>query len=193
MFRPASARRPTTAPPSAARDAAPTPRGTAHKFGFGSTVRFAGDEYLPSAMAKTAKESSKKAARTQATQLQLGTAFDGLVTSAITPRSSAEKLLVNNPMGRKTQPPPTPTATTTEPAESVDASSPPVRERWVDVEGMDACTMSAKNAAAAAAWAEYHERNAWPSPELRRIAELGYVPAPGSPASAEPTSRHLQG
>ena len=142
-------------------------------------------------MAKTAKESSKKAARTQATQLQLGTAFDGLVTSAITPRSSAEKLLVNNPMGRKTQPPTKPT--TTEPAESVDASSPPVRERWVDVEGMDACTMSAKNAAAAAAWAEYHERNAWPSPELRRIAELGYVPASSSPASAEPTSRHLQG
>ena len=179
VFRPASARRPTTAPPpSAVRDGAP--RG----FGFGSTVRFAGDEYLPSAMAKTAKESSKKAARTQATQLQLGASFDGLVTSAITPRSSAEKLLVNNPMGRKTRPPASPT-TTTGPAESelppstADAdASPPVRERWVDVEGMDASTMSAKNAAAAAAWAEYHERNDWPSPELRRIAELGYVPAP---------------
>ena len=195
VFRPASARRPTTAPPpSAVRDGAP--RG----FGFGSTVRFAGDEYLPSAMAKTAKESSKKAARTQATQLQLGASFDGLVTSAITPRSSAEKLLVNNPMGRKTRPPASPTTTTTGPAESelppstADAdASPPVRERWVDVEGMDASTMSAKNAAAAAAWAEYHERNDWPSPELRRIAELGYVPAPSSPASAEPTSRHLQG
>ena len=189
VFRPASARRPTTAPPLNPQPSTKT-LSPGRGFGFGSTVRFAGDEYLPSAMAKTAKESSKKAARTQATQLQLGTAFDGLVTSAITPRSSAEKLLVNNPMGRKTRPTPTPP---TEPAESVDASSPPVRERWVDVEGMDACTMSAKNAAAAAAWAEYHERNAWPSPELRRIAELGYVPAPGSPASAEPTSRHLQG
>ena len=189
VFRPASARRPTTAPPLNPQPSTKT-LSPGRGFGFGSTVRFAGDEYLPSAMAKTAKESSKKAARTQATQLQLGTAFDGLVTSAITPRSSAEKLLVNNPMGRKTRPTPTPP---TEPAESVDASSPPVRERWVDVEGMDACTMSAKNAAAAAAWAEYHERNAWPSPELRRIAELGYVPAPGSPAPAEPTSRHLQG
>ena len=207
VFRPASLpRRPTTAPPSAMRggDGAPTGNsragGTkAHGFGFGSTVRFSGDEHLPSAMAKAAKESSKKAAQTQATQLQLGSSFDGLVTSAITPRSSAEKLLVNNPMGtgRKTRP----TTTTTGPAEyepppstalAADAS-PPVRERWVDVGAMDASTMSAKNAAAAAAWAEYHEKNAWPSPELRRIAELGYVPTPDSPASAEPTSRHLQG
>lgn len=197
VFRPASfPRRPTTAPSGNSRAG-----GTkAHGFGFGSTVRFSGDEYLPSAMAKAAKESSKKAARTQATQLQLGSSFDGLVTSAITPRSSAEKLLVNNPMGtgRKTRPT---TTTTTGPAEyepppstvlAADAS-PPVRERWVDVGAMDASTMSAKNAAAAAAWAEYHERNAWPSPELRRIAELGYVPTPDSSASAEPTSRHLQG
>ena len=199
MFRPASLpRRPTTAPSGNSRAG-----GTkAHGFGFGSTVRFSGDEHLPSAMAKAAKESSKKAARTQATQLQLGSSFDGLVTSAITPRSSAEKLLVNNPMGtgRKTRPTTT-TTTTTGPAEyepppstalAADAS-PPVRERWVDVGAMDASTMSAKNAAAAAAWAEYHERNAWPSPELRRIAELGYVPTPDSSASAEPTSRHLQG
>jgi hypothetical protein len=50
-------------------------------------------------MASAAKSSSKKAATLQAYQLELGDSYDGLVTSAITPRSSAEKLLVNNPMG----------------------------------------------------------------------------------------------
>ena len=86
--------RPNTAPPSRLR---PSTRKT--QYGFGSVVPFAGKEYLPSAMAKSAKSSSKKAATLQAYQLELGDSYDGLVTSAITPRSSAEKLLVNNPMG----------------------------------------------------------------------------------------------
>ena len=86
--------RPNTAPPSRLR---PSTRKT--QYGFGGVVPFAGKEYLPSAMAKSAKSSSKKAATLQAYQLELGDSYDGLVTSAITPRSSAEKLLVNNPMG----------------------------------------------------------------------------------------------
>ena len=86
--------RPNTAPPSRLR---PPTRKT--QYGFGGVVPFAGKEYLPSAMASAAKSSSKKAATLQAYQLELGDSYDGLVTSAITPRSSAEKLLVNNPMG----------------------------------------------------------------------------------------------
>ena len=59
VFRPASARRPTTAPPLNPQPSTKT-LSPGRGFGFGSTVRFAGDEYLPSAMAKTAKESSKR-------------------------------------------------------------------------------------------------------------------------------------
>ena len=59
--------------------------------------------------------------------------------------------------------------------------------------GMDACTMSAKNAAAAAAWADYHERNAWPSPSWANRRAGVRAGRARLPASAEPTSRHLQG
>ncbi len=156
-------------------------------------------------------QSSKKAATLQAYQLELGDSYDGLVTSAITPRSSAEKLLVNNPMGlQHRRPRPESARVTSEQTpsgskedESVQNSvghfdlgasferdghsisipaSPgqtPVRERWeVNAASMDASTSRVKNAEAASAWAEYHEKNAWPSPELRRIAELGYCLAP---------------
>jgi hypothetical protein len=68
-----------------------------------------------------------------------------------------------------------------------------VRERWeVNAASMDASTLRVKNAEAASAWAEYHEKNAWPSPELRRIAELGYVPAPVS-SPADTARQHLRG
>ena len=170
-------------------------------------------------------QSSKKAATLQAYQLELGDSYDGLVTSAITPRSSAEKLLVNNPMGlQHRRPRPESARVTSEQTpsgskedESVQNSvghfdlrasferggsisipaSPgqgtPVRERWeVNAASMDASTLRVKNAEAASAWAEYHEKNAWPSPELRRIAELGYVPAPVS-SPADTAREHLQG
>jgi hypothetical protein len=212
--------RPNTAPPSRLR---PPNRKT--QYGFGGVVPFAGKEYLPSAMAKSAKSSSKKAATLQAYQLELGDSYDGLVTSAITPRSSAEKLLVNNPMGlQHRRPRPESARVTSEQTpsgskedESVQNSvghfdlrasferggsisipaSPgqgtPVRERWeVNAASMDASTLRVKNAEAASAWAEYHEKNAWPSPELRRIAELGYVPAPVS-SPADTAREHLRG
>ena len=211
--------RPNTAPPSRLR---PPTRKT--QYGFGGVVPFAGKEYLPSAMASAAKSSSKKAATLQARQLELGDSYDGLVTSAITPRSSAEKLLVNNPMGlQHRRPRPESARVTSEQTpsgskedESVQNSighfdlrasfelggsisipaSPgqtPVRERWeVNAASMDASTLRAKNAEAALAWAEYHEKNAWPSPELRRIAELGYVPAPVA-SPADTAREHLRG
>ena len=210
--------RPNTAPPSRLR---PSTRKT--QYGFGGVVPFAGKEYLPSAMAKSAKSSSKKAATLQAYQLELGDSYDGLVTSAITPRSSAEKLLVNNPMGlQHRRPRPESARVTSEQTPghgskedensvghfdlrasferdghsiSVPASpgQTPVRERWeVNAASMDASTLRVKNAEAASAWAEYHEKNAWPSPELRRIAELGYVPAP-VPSPADTARQHLRG
>ena len=212
--------RPNTAPPSRLR---PPTRKT--QYGFGGVVPFAGKEYLPSAMASAAKSSSKKAATLQAQQLELGDSYDGLVTSAITPRSSAEKLLVNNPMGlQHRRPRPESARVTSEQTpsgskedESVQNSvghfdlrasferdghsisipaSPgqtPVRERWeVNAASMDATTLRVKNAEAASAWAEYHEKNAWPSPELRRIAELGYVPAPVA-SPADTARQHLRG
>jgi hypothetical protein len=168
-------------------------------------------------------QSSKKAATLQAYQLELGDSYDGLVTSAITPRSSAEKLLVNNPMGLQHRRPRPESARVTseqtpghgskedensvghfnlrasfERGDSISipaspGSGTPVRERWeVNAASMDASTLRAKNAEAASAWAEYHEKNAWPSPELRRIAELGYVPAPVA-SPADTARQHLRG
>ena len=176
--------RPNTAPPSRLR---PPTRKT--QYGFGGVVPFAGKEYLPSAMASAAKSSSKKAATLQAKQLELGDSYDGLVTSAITPRSSAEKLLVNNPMGlQHRRPRPESARVTSEQTPghgskednsvghfdlrasferggsiSIPASpgQTPVRERWeVNAASMDASTLRVKNAEAASAWAEYHEKNA---------------------------------